>query len=478
MALVIKAYVMNGNVVIEYYARDNLYDGVVIRPSVPAVNAFIVVAPVDMQGKILRYWVYPLSADFVVTGLNMTAPLAVVRGGRAELKLFFNVSGVWMPPPTATNWGSVPLILGGVGATVKSPEPGTAVVEAGNLSTPSFLWSGTVVMTPLGVYTVNSTLLGDVVREVIDLGNKTRLASPVVYVNGVPWDLTREVPLGSLVYVNYKREYWVEISSPPNKTSGWFPAGSVITVAAPPVVDFDNGTRLVEPRAGGRQPPMSIAVDRPLEIVITYKRQHHLSVKSPVNSTETWVDEGATVYISSPQVVDLGNGTRLVKLTAGGRPVPLALTVTSPIAMEVEYTRRYRVVVKDINTTRELWIDAGASYAPNAASRVANGVSLSPVAMEINGAVKPLGPVAIERPTEIRVIYNASTSVPLSTAGLPALYATATLKCGEKTATASGWLVPELRLTYSRRRKKRRQSMLFSKRRPVRPNMSKLPPYG
>jgi hypothetical protein len=81
---------------------------------------------------------------------------------------------------------------------------------------------------------------------------------------------------------------------PVDKTAGWMPKGTVLKF--PDIINFGNGTRLVEPSV------REVAVDRPVKVVVTYaKRQHYVKIEGVVE-WEGWVDAGAVVRLNATVV--------------------------------------------------------------------------------------------------------------------------------------------------------------------------------
>jgi hypothetical protein len=83
----------------------------------------------------------------------------------------------------------------------------------------------------------------------------------------------------------------------------------------------------------------------------------------------------------------------------------------------------------------------------NATSQVVNGVLFTPMGMNVNGQAKPIGSLIVNEPLNVVINYEASANVNTVSWGLPALYATATLKCGSAMTTTSGSFVSSLSLS-------------------------------
>ncbi|MFZ8841535.1 MAG: thermopsin-like protease, partial [Pyrobaculum sp.] len=88
--------------------------------------------------------------------------------------------------------------------------------------------------------------------------------------------------------------YWAVVETPVNKTASWMPKGTVLKF--PDIINFGNGTRLVEPSV------REVAVDRPVKVVVTYaKRQYYVAILGVVE-WEGWVDAGAVVRLNATVV--------------------------------------------------------------------------------------------------------------------------------------------------------------------------------
>ncbi|MBP1448545.1 MAG: thermopsin family protease, partial [Thermoproteus sp.] len=507
--LEMRTRVDDGKIIVEFYANGQKYDNVTITPYAPAASAYIEIAPTTTPIGA------PLDLELVLGGYNDTIPFTVLNAGRIGLKLYVHMNGAWIPPPSAWSIGSalgINLVFGYSSARVEPQDVGSVLVVPGSPNSRR-LWAGTIIATPIGINATNSTDLSPYIRSLVDFGNNTRLVLTGAYVNGRPAQLSSlsNVTLGSLVVLQYKRQYFISISAPGNFTAGWFDENSTIVINEPPVVDFGNGTRSVNPLVNGTRPPLVVVVDRPL--VVSYTRQYLVSLNSPINNTavwanassavvlslppvvdfgnntrlidplingtrppltievnrpmsfvgtytkqylvtysgpvwlnRTWINAGASATFNPPQIIDFGNDTRLINPFINGAKPPLSITIDKPISLSVEYTRQYLVSIRTPFNETNVWINAAASYAPPASTISTNGVRLIPAYLTIDGRRAPLAPVPVEAPLNITVHYNAYAEVPTTFAGLPALYADASIACGGASNSTSGFFASSLRL--------------------------------
>jgi hypothetical protein len=106
-------------------------------------------------------------------------------------------------------------------------------------------------------------------------------------------------------------------------------------------------------------------------------------VETPVNKTAGWMPKGAVLKF--PDIVDFGNGTRLIK------PSVREAAVEGPVALKVEYARRQHYVKIEGVNRWEGWADAGAVVRLNAT--VVGGVEYTPaevVTASNPGVYRPL----------------------------------------------------------------------------------------
>jgi hypothetical protein len=210
---------------------------------------------------------------------------------------------------------------------------------------------------------------------VINLGNGTRwvaegLASAVA-----------ERPL--VLAPRYKRQYLVRLEAPVNSTEVWVDEGLTFAVGLPDPWDLPNGTRFAGLLVNGTA-QREFRVDKPMTLRAQYAEVYYwASVETPVNKTAGWMPKGAVLKF--PEVVDFGNGTRLIK------PSVREVVVEKPVVLKVEYAKRqYYVKIEGVNRW-EGWADAGAVVRLNAT--VVGGVEYTPaevVTASNPGVYKPL----------------------------------------------------------------------------------------
>jgi hypothetical protein len=125
-------------------------------------------------------------------------------------------------------------------------------------------------------------------------------------------------------------------------------------------------------------------VDRPMTLRAQYAEVYYWAVvETPANKTAGWMPKGAVLKF--PDVVDFGNGTRLIK------PSVREAVVEGPVALKVEYAKRQHYVKIEGVEQWEGWVDAGAVVRLNAT--VVGGVEYTPaevVTASNPGVYRPL----------------------------------------------------------------------------------------
>jgi hypothetical protein len=216
------------------------------------------------------------------------------------------------------------------------------------------------------------------------LDNGTRLVARGVVVNGVSVNgttITVEEPLN--VTIRYGRQYLVKLIAPANSTEVWADEGSVFKVDLADPWEPGNGTLFKTLLVNGTA-QREFRVDKPMTLRAQYAEIYYWAVvETPVNKTAGWMPKGAVLKF--PEVVDFGNGTRLIK------PSVREAVVDKPITLKVEYAKRqYYVKIEGVNRW-EGWVDAGAVVRLNAT--VVGGVEYTPaevVTAAGPGVYKPL----------------------------------------------------------------------------------------
>jgi len=170
----------------------------------------------------------------------------------------------------------------------------------------------------------------------LDLGNGTRL------VNATPIRLIVTSPVR--VRVSYGgKEYLVRLITPLGVEEEWVRAGGAVEYGR--VAEFGNGTRLV---VG----PISIVVDKPMDVVVPWRREYRVTVASHNGTSVLWQPEGSVLVIK-PHDINYGNGTRVA---VGG----LILTVAMPVTVRLNYEVYYWISITTPFNKTEGWVKRGA----------------------------------------------------------------------------------------------------------------------
>jgi len=291
----------------------------------------------------------------------------VTPTGNATVTTDFNTTLTWRPPPIVYPNGTR---LEAEPVSVFVDGPRTVRV---NYSRVFYLVR---VVTPLGL---NETWAPRSVAvsalAVISLGNGTRWVAE---------GLASAVAEGPLVLApRYKRQYLVRLEAPVNSTEAWVDAGSSYAVGLPDPWDLPNGTRFAGLLINGTS-AREFRVDKPMTLKAQYAEVYYwASVETPVNKTAGWMPKGAVLKF--PDIVDFGNGTRLIK------PSVREVAVDRPVKVVVTYAKRqYIVAIVGVEEWKG-WADAGAVVRLNAT--VVGGVEYTPaevVTASNPGVYKPL----------------------------------------------------------------------------------------
>ena len=217
------------------------------------------------------------------------------------------------------------------------------------------------VVTPLGAnetWTPRGAAAG--APAVISLGNGTR------WVAESPTSAAAEKPL--VLAPRYRRQYLVRLEAPVNSTEVWVDEGLTFTVGLPDPWDLPNGTRFAGLLVNGTA-QREFRVDKPMTLRAEYAEVYYWAVvETPVNKTAGWMPKGAVLKF--PDIVNFGNGTRLIK------PSVREAVVDRPIALNVEYAKRQHYVTIAGVVEWEGWADAGSLIRLNAT--VVGGVEYTP----------------------------------------------------------------------------------------------------
>jgi hypothetical protein len=322
----------------------------------------------------------------------------------------FNKTFVWTPPPI--------VYLHGV---MLEAEPVEVFVDGSKAVRVNYtrVYYLVRVVTPLGV---NETWAprGAAVSApaVISLGNGTR------WVAEGP---TSAVAKGPLVLApRYKRQYVVRLEAPANSTEVWADEGSVFKVGLADPWDLPNGTRFAGLMVNGTA-QREFRVDKPMTLRAQYAEVYYwTAIETPVNKTAGWMPKGAVLKF--PDVVDFGNGTRLIK------PSVREVVVDKPVALKVEYAKRQHYVKIEGVNRWEGWADAGSLIRLNVT--VVDGVEYTP--FDEVDAVVVTGP-GVYRP----LFYAVYKTAVRDALGVPNPLATVKLCNATAQAGLAGFVVVE-----------------------------------
>ncbi|MEM1890358.1 MAG: hypothetical protein QXN04_09480 [Pyrobaculum sp.] len=176
-------------------------------------------------------------------------------------------------------------------------------------------------------------------EEWIPRGSVYRPAAPDPWLpgNGTKFEglLVNGTPAGAYVvdrplalYLSYRgKYYWIAVTTPFNKTEGWLRPGEAVRL--PPVVDFGNGTRLVDPQ------PAEVVADGPRDVAVSYRRQYWVEVHG-VAEWRGWAYEGAAIRLNETVI----NGVRY-------SPEVPYVEVRGPVNKTVRYAASYYAEFRD-----------------------------------------------------------------------------------------------------------------------------------
>jgi len=224
--------------------------------------------------------------------------------------------------------------------------------------------------------------------------NKTFVWTPplIVYANGTrleadPVSVFVDGP--KAVRVNYTRVYYlVRVVTPLGVNETWTPRGAA--AGAPAVINLGNGTRWV---AEGL---VSAVAEGPLVLAPRYRRQYLVRLEAPINSTETWADEGSVFKVGLADPWDLPNGTRFAGLLVNGT-AQRDFRVDKPMTLRAQYAEVYywAVVETPINRSAS-WMPKGTVLKFPDIVDFGNGTRL----------IKPsVREVVVDKPVVLKVDY-------------------------------------------------------------------------
>jgi len=317
--------------------------------------------------------------------------LLLPNGTSLAVQAPFNKTLVWTPPPIVYPNG-----------TRMEADPVAVFVDGPRTVRINYtrVYYLVRVATPLGVnetWTPRGVAVS--VPAVISLGNGTR------WVAEGPTSAVAEGPL--VLAPRYKRQYLVRLEASVNSTEAWVDEGLTFAVGLLDPWDLPNGTRFAGLLINGTS-AREFRVDKPMTLRARYAEVYYWAVvETPVNKTAGWTPKGAVLKF--PDIINFGNGTRLIK------PSVREVVVDKPIALKVEYAKRqYYVKIEGVNRW-EGWADAGAVVRLNAT--VVGGVEYTPA--EVVTASNP----GVYRP----MFYAVYRTVARDVLGVPNPLATAKL---------------------------------------------------
>jgi hypothetical protein len=258
------------------------------------------------------------------------------------------------------------------------------------------------------------------------LGNKTRLVVREAMANGRPAAARIKVEEPLNITLHYGRQYLVKLIAPVNSTEVWADEGSVFKVGLADPWEPGNGTLFKRLLVNGTA-QRDFRVDKPMTLKAQYAEVYYwVEVVAPVNATRDWMPKGAVLKF--PDVVDFGNGTRLVG------PSVREAVVDKPVALKVEYAKKqYYVKIEGVNRW-EGWADARSLIRLNAT--VVDGVEYMP--FDEVDAVVVTGP-GVYRP----LFYAVYRTVARDVLGIPNPLAAVKLCNATAQAGLAGFVVVE-----------------------------------
>lgn len=403
--LIISTQNYGGSLMVKFIIDGNSYDSVTIIPYAPVLDAKIVVDPSMQSG----YGV-PLDLELVLAGFSGEEPIALLSKGGIQLSLFYNVSGRWAPPFSAWSVGAATFekaIAKAIGISNNS-----ALVVQGEPSSNELWSSAVVVITPYGIFLQNNGNISYYLKE-IDLGNSTKLVEPVAYVNGEILQ-GNIAPLGSIVLINYTREYLVNLSSSIAKEQLWVHELTPLKDLANETVNISPVTRLVLEAAyvnGIEADFESYLITGPVNISLVYVKEFLIEVNSTQGRKDVWVKEGESPTSIVPAKEDLGNGTALI-LTAlyfNGDKIDLqSFRITSPGNLSAIYSLAYQVKLIGPENITELWVISGSqlNLTLDTVIYLGNNTRLVLVNITDSDGRKITFPIIVASPIEIKLNYE------------------------------------------------------------------------
>jgi len=160
------------------------------------------------------------------------------------------------------------------------------------------------------------------------------------------------------VVATYDTYYLFAVEVLGNRTERWLKPGEVVRVAAPAVVDYKNGTRVVfrRWRDGVAEAVRDVTVDGPLQLYAMYEVQYNVTFVAYNWTTSTWLPAGARVEPPTPPQLLYNDGQKRVVFVEWSN-VPDR--VTGPTVVEAKTATYYRVALKLPWGVEERWLPEG-----------------------------------------------------------------------------------------------------------------------
>jgi hypothetical protein len=174
------------------------------------------------------------------------------------------------------------------------------------------------------------------------------------------------------IEVVWVREYNVRVFSDGVLISDlWAPEGGVLTVTTPKELDYGNRTKAVfkgwKGGAQGSESQLNITVYSPLILEAIYERLYLVQVESEVDIGEPggWYRPGDEVSVSSPSVIELGDGLRAVFKGITGSVSSMEpavkIIVTEPLLLKWNWRVEARILIRNnmLGDVGTIWVPLG-----------------------------------------------------------------------------------------------------------------------
>jgi len=160
------------------------------------------------------------------------------------------------------------------------------------------------------------------------------------------------------VVATYDTYYLLTVDALGNHTEEWLKPGERVRVAAPPAVDFGNGTRTVFKRwnDGATQASREVMVNAPLQLYAVYEVQYNVTFAAYNWTKSVWLPAGAKLQPPTPPQILYDDGKKRVVFVEWSN-VPDR--VTGPTVVEAKTATYYRVTLKYPWTTETKWLPEG-----------------------------------------------------------------------------------------------------------------------